>query len=233
MIVLDTTALSLLFVPNATSNTKEGKPIKHAKERMEFLVERLSQEDGQIIIPTPCLAEICVKLDPLRIDELLKRLKSSPWFRVESFDAAAAVELGLRTAKAIAEGDKREGLQADHTKVKFDRQIVAIAMVNGAEQIISDDGDIVAICQRWKMPVSSVGDLPLPPFLIPPPLLANLEEASDTELTPAPTEHQESDGGDLTDQARAKTVGQAESRRAGAEPTEERADDKPTQSGTK
>lgn len=84
------------------------------------------------MIPTPCLAELFVKLDLPRIDEILKRLKSSPWFRIESFDAAAAVELGVRTAKAIAAGDKREGRQADHTKVKFDRQIVSIAIVNGA-----------------------------------------------------------------------------------------------------
>jgi hypothetical protein len=198
-----------LFVPNAISNTKEGKPIKHAKERMEFLVERLSQEDAQIMIPTPCLAEICVKLDALK-DELLKRLKSSSWFRVESFDAAAAVELGLRTSKAIADGDKREGLQADHTKVKFDRQIVAIAIVNEAEQIISDDGDIAAICQRWNMPVSSVGDLPLPPSLIPPPLFENLDEEDEPEVTPTPTEREETNGGDPENQTGAKTVGHAE-----------------------
>jgi hypothetical protein len=34
MIVLDTTALSLLFVTNARANTKDGRPIKYAKERM-------------------------------------------------------------------------------------------------------------------------------------------------------------------------------------------------------
>src|SRR5258706_15541356 len=105
MIVLDTTALSLLFVPNALANTKDGKRIKYARERMEYLIETISQQDGVILIPTPCLAEIFVKLDPVKIDEFLKRIKSSPWFRVESFDAAAAVELGLRTAKAIAAGD--------------------------------------------------------------------------------------------------------------------------------
>jgi len=179
MIAVDSTALSLLFVPNASGNTKDGKRIKHAKDRMEYLVERISKEDGVIIIPTPSLSEIIVRLQPTQIDELLKRLKTSPWFRVEPFDSVAAVELGVRTAKAIADGDKREGLTADYAKVKFDRQIVSIAIVARATQVVSDDGDVAAICERWGVPVSSVSDLPLPPELIPPPLLAGIEEADE------------------------------------------------------
>jgi hypothetical protein len=184
MIALDTTALSLLFVPNASGNTKGGTPIKHARERMDFLVERVSREGGLILIPTPSLSELIVKIERSKIDELLKRLKASPWFRIEAFDAAAAVELGIRTANAIARGDKREGLKADHTKIKFDRQIVSIALVNGATQLISDDGDIAAICERWELPVVSVRDLPLPDFLIPPPLLAGLENDAEEPNSP-------------------------------------------------
>jgi hypothetical protein len=74
MIALDTTALSLLFVENANAHgVKSRKPIKHAKERMEFLIERISQQGDAIIIPTPCLSEILVKTPPDKIDELLKR----------------------------------------------------------------------------------------------------------------------------------------------------------------
>ena len=91
------------------------------------------------------------------------------------------MELGLRTAQAIAAGDKREGLQADWTKVKFDRQIVSIAIVVGASEIISDDADIAAIGERWGVPVRSIADLPLPEELIPPPLLAKLEEDESEE----------------------------------------------------
>jgi len=86
MIALDTTALSLLFVPNATSKTKSGASIKHAKERMEFLVERISRDNDRILIPTPSLSEVIVKLDRSRIDELVKSLKASRWFRVYGFE---------------------------------------------------------------------------------------------------------------------------------------------------
>jgi hypothetical protein len=133
MIVFDTTALSAIWVPGATAyNRTTKKPIKHAKERVDALIERM----------------------------------------------AAAIELGLRTAKAIAAGDKREGIQADWTKIKFDRQIVSIAIVANASQIISEDGDIAAIGERWNIPVTSIEELPVPDELIPPPLLANLEDES-------------------------------------------------------
>lgn len=89
-------------------------------------------------------------------------------------------------AKAIADGDKREGRSVDRprTKVKLDRQIVAVAIVNLATEIISDDPDLTAICERWKFKVSSVSDLPIPDHLIPPPLLAGLESGGDVEAKP-------------------------------------------------
>ena len=93
----------------------------------------------------------------------------------------------LRTAKAIADGDKREGLQADWTKVKFDRQIVAIAIANGANQILSNDPDVSAIGKRWGIDVIGVQDLPIPPELIPPPLIAAMEqEDAETKANIAP-----------------------------------------------
>lgn len=190
MIALDTTALSLLFVPGATSfRAGSNTPIKYGKERMDALVERVAQEQDVILIPTPALSELMVKI-PDNIDALLKQLRTSPWFNVEGFDPAAAVEVAVRTAKAIASGDKREGVEAEWAKVKFDRQIVAIALVNGAAEILSDDPHVRALGVRWKLSVKSVEDLPLPPELIPPPLLAPLEEDEEDEgsKTPAQSE---------------------------------------------
>lgn len=176
MIALDTTALSLLFIPGAVARRRGSTtPIKYAKERMEGLVERIAQAGDTILIPTPALSEMFVKLTPVEIQELLPQLNRSPWFRVESFDTAAAVELGLRTAQAIADGDKKEGSKADWTKVKFDRQIITIAIVNRATGIISDDPHVKAIGDRWNFPVTSVEDLPVPAPLIPPPLLDGLD----------------------------------------------------------
>jgi hypothetical protein len=76
----------------------------------------------------------------------------------------------------MAAGDKREGLRADWTRIKFDRQIVSIALVTGATEIISDDGDVAAIGERWGIRVRSVEDQPIPAELVPPPLLAPLDD---------------------------------------------------------
>lgn len=125
------------------------------------LIERIAEEERIIIIPAPVLSEAIVKIAD-KSDEFLKFLRASPWFRIDAFDAAAAVELGIRTAQAFKAGDKREGLQSDWTKIRFDRQIVAIALVSGASEIISDDSDVAAIGERWGIKVTSIEDLPLP-----------------------------------------------------------------------
>jgi hypothetical protein len=181
MIALDTTALSLLFVPGSDSYKPGSQvPIRHGRERLEALVEHAAQNGQRILIPTPALSELMVKV-PSRIDELLKQFKSSPWFAIEGFDAAAAVEVAVRTARAIEAGDKREGSEASWAKVKFDRQIVAIALVNRASELISDDPHVIAVGSRWGLSVKSVDDLPIPDALVPPPLLAPLEEAQGEE----------------------------------------------------
>ena len=172
MVVVDTTALSLLFVPGAQARTADGRPIKFAKERLVAFVEQSAASNQKLIIPTPALSEFLVKA-ATRVNELLAILKTSPWFRIESFDAAAAVELAIRTARAIADGDKREGSKGDWAKVKFDRKIVAIALACGANTVFSDDGDMKAIGARWGISVLSIEDLPIPDGCNPPPLLEN------------------------------------------------------------
>lgn len=116
MKVLDTTCLSALFVSGATVCRKGTTiPIKYAKERLELLVNTIARNHEQVIIPTPVLSELLVRTPPDKVSNLIDQLNSSIWFRVESFDAAAAIELGTRTAKAIAQGDKREGLSAGNS----------------------------------------------------------------------------------------------------------------------
>ncbi len=184
MIALDTTALSLLFVPGTTVlRLGTTVPIKLAKERLDALVQRIADAKQQILIPTPVLSEIMVRMTPNQISELLVKLNGSVWFRIEAFDSAAAVELGIRTSAAIAAGDKREGLAGSPwAKVKFDRQIVAIAIIAQASEIISDDADVKAIGERWGIKVTSIEDLPIPAEFIAPPLLAPLLEDADTDF---------------------------------------------------
>ena len=64
---------------------------------------------------------------------------------------------------AIAEGNKKVLSAAPWDKVKYDRQIVAIAKVAEATAIYSDDKGIRSIAKSVDIPVISFADLPLPP----------------------------------------------------------------------
>jgi hypothetical protein len=111
LIALDTTALAVLFLENATLHRAgTNNPIKHAKERLEALVDRIAQSNDQILISTPALSELLVQVPRVGINHLIAKFNGSVWFRVESFDTAAAIEVATRLAEAIAAGDKREGL---------------------------------------------------------------------------------------------------------------------------
>ena len=67
------------------------------------------------------------------------------------------------TRKALNSGKKKGGSDATWAKVKYDRQIVAIAKVCGASKIYSDDGDIEAMAKGSNIEVIKLAALPLPP----------------------------------------------------------------------
>ena len=67
------------------------------------------------------------------------------------------------TRAAIDAGDKRSGSEATWAKIKFDRQIVAIAKVAKATAIYSDDADMRTIAAAEDIAVVGLAELPLPP----------------------------------------------------------------------
>lgn len=175
MIAFDTTALSFLFI----RDYKPSKPIKHGKERLEELVKAMAASGDKIGIPSPALSEFLVTCDEKQTDEFLKMVRTSPWLEILDFDSAAAVEVAMRTRKAIEARDKREGLTVEGAKIKFDRQIVGIAIASHAAKIISDDKDVRALGERWGIEVVRVEELPIPEALIPPPIIAIALEADE------------------------------------------------------
>ena len=76
----------------------------------------------------------------------------------------AAIEVAAMTRNAIDSGKgKKGGSAATWAKIKYDRQIVAIAKVSNADTIYSDDGDIAGIAAATNIKVIGLADLPLPP----------------------------------------------------------------------
>ena len=136
-----------------------GQPVDRCHERVTHLLKSLQQQNAKIIIPTPALAEVLVgaaKAGP----EYLRILASSRHFRIAGFDERAAVEFAAREAQRMAGGGRAPA--TTRAKAKFDHQIVAIAAVEGATAIYSDDADIAKLAEG-RFEVIKIAAIPLPP----------------------------------------------------------------------
>lgn len=143
MIAIDANILSLLINENASvpRDFRTNRPIERVPERLAVLISRAEEFNQAILIPTPALAEALVPLAPQLQDHIL-HLQQSAAFRIRGFGTRACIEHALRVSKAMSSGDKRDFVAAPWTKVNFDRQIVAIALVEGVSQIYSTDADV-------------------------------------------------------------------------------------------
>ena len=138
-----------------------GAPVTSVERRIRHLVGSLQKSQTKIIVPTPVLAEVLTYA--LRAgNDYFETISKSSAFRIEPFEIRAAIELAQMTANAIADGDKRGGLSGSWNKVKFDRQIVAIAKVTNVTTIYSDDEDLGKFARNQGIEVIAIGALPLP-----------------------------------------------------------------------
>jgi predicted nucleic acid-binding protein len=135
------------------------KPVDRCRERVSHLLQFLQEQNAKIVIPTPALAEVLVKAAKGG-PEYLRIWSTSRHFRIAAFDQRAAVEFAARQAERIAGGGRPPA--ATRAKAKFDDQIVAIAAVEGATMIYSDDEDIAKLA-AGRFEVITISALPLPP----------------------------------------------------------------------
>lgn len=165
MAVFDAAILAFLINPNtpAPLDPATGQPVTHCRDRLKHLLKTLQQEQTVAIIPTPALAEILVTAGtdgPALMEEFTR---PSARYRIAPFDMRAAVELAEMTREIISSSDKTGGQTGTKAKVKFDRQIIAIARVEGATTIYSDDSGLRSFAERRGFNVVGIADLPLPP----------------------------------------------------------------------
>ncbi|MBY3416761.1 type II toxin-antitoxin system VapC family toxin [Rhizobium laguerreae] len=161
IVAFDTNILTYLFDENVNAPLSKttGAPVEGCSERVEYLISTLQRDKAKIIIPTPSLAESLVMARE-GAPERLAIIKRSKHFRISAFDERAAVEFA-----AIQDGRRRNGTKSEaptRAKAKFDDQIVAIAVVEGAAVIYSDDDHIKKLAGA-QFEVLGIEDLPLPP----------------------------------------------------------------------
>jgi len=142
-------------VPN---DPQTGRPYKRAQNRVRFLLETFSSSKNmRIVIPTPALAEFLILAYPLGGD-YLGSLKSLYRVELADFDEMAAIEMSEISIR-LGRPTKRESKEAIWARLKFDRQIVAIAAAKAAV-IDSTDQRLRATARRIEVQALGIEDIP-------------------------------------------------------------------------
>lgn len=163
MVIFDATTLIAVVAPHAAIVPDgKGGNLTLVKERVDGLLAELRKQKVKIILPTPAIAEAFVRTDAKAALEYIATLKKSRHFLIENFCEAAAFEVSQMTAKAKSAGDKKDGSDEVCAKIKYDRQIVAIGLVNRASRIYTDDGGLAATAQKSGITPIAVASLPVP-----------------------------------------------------------------------
>jgi predicted nucleic acid-binding protein len=161
VVLVDATFLLLLIRPGTpVPGDANGTPVTRARDRIDYLVNRLETDGIKIIIATPALSEVLVRAG-VATGDILEKLNKYAAFEICPFDAMAAVEVAEMARREL--GRKKLDSAATWAKVKYDRQIVAIAKVKQASAIYSDDADVEKLAKKAGIPVVKLSELPLPP----------------------------------------------------------------------
>lgn len=88
---------------------------------------------------------------------VIEKIKEFSIFEILPFDELSAIELAIMTRNAIDSGNKKSGSVDVWNKIKYDRQILAIARVRQATAIYTDDVGLRNIATQLDMPVIGYG----------------------------------------------------------------------------
>jgi predicted nucleic acid-binding protein len=132
--------------------------------RLDALFIDIAKARGRLVLPTPALAELFVRSSGAATSAWLAALQKKQAIKVADFDVRAAAECGAIHRRAEVAGGKRQHVKAGeaYQKIKVDRQIAAIALVERSNIIVTDDGNLRAICEANGLRVLSISDLPVP-----------------------------------------------------------------------
>ena len=182
MIAFDTGGILHLLDPNANAaiDHSTNLAVTDCQKRMQFYVSEMHKKREKILVPTPVLGELLI-LASTDGPSIYSRLSKSAAFQIEPFDDRAAIELCLMTESALKAGDRRAGSTESMAKIKFDRQIIAIAKVHHARAIFSDDKNIRKFATANGVNPIAIWELPLPPVDAQTTLWEHLRDENETK----------------------------------------------------
>ena len=128
------------------------------RQKLDLLIQSLLDNRTQVLIPAPAWTEYLIKTGKAT-DNIIRLLEGSAHFKVVPFDKRVAIEGALLLQAALTKHQRKE---ITKTKLKFDWQIIATAIVQRATTIYSDDSDILHHCSNIPLQVIKIDSLPLP-----------------------------------------------------------------------
>lgn len=163
-VVLDSNVLLQAFgnlKPGSTLfDPRTGVAVTRATARAEALIATIDAHKGNILIPTPVLTELFIGLGAGQVQGMLETIKSLSCFEIVGFDELAAIEC----ARMVTEQEiKNLDPAASKAKLRFDRQILAIALANNADEVWTHDKQLLAKAESLGVRVKSLADIdPIP-----------------------------------------------------------------------
>lgn len=142
------------------TDPRTGDVISNLDLRAQALVDYVDGQGGTVLIPAPVLAEFLVGIDKSSHQTYINLIKTQSCFEVVAFDEIAAIECAqFPDFKAL-----KHMMPSDTTaKVKFDRQILAIAKASGVNEVWTHDKGVYNRCETFGLIPRSLADiLPAP-----------------------------------------------------------------------
>ena len=136
---------------------KAQSSIPKGPELVADLIEELTEQRAKIIIPAPVLTEVLTHTK--EIQTYLEEIKKSSCFQIRPFDEKAAIELAYVFRASVDSTKKRKKKDLTKQLITFERQIVAVCKVNGADTIYSDDEDVVKFADECGLLAIQFKDL--------------------------------------------------------------------------
>lgn len=161
-VAFDANFISLLLHKHAKapSDPATKQALLYCQERIQLLVEDLSKRKAKIVLPWPAMAEFMILAHPDHL-QYVDEIKTYANFELVEFGARAAIELTMIFA-GTGKSPRKEK-DATWAKVKYDRQILAIALASGCGAIYTTDKKLGMLAAKHQIKHLDVFDLPLPP----------------------------------------------------------------------
>jgi predicted PilT family ATPase len=164
-VAFDTSFLLYLLAPAGQVGApldENGSPIPFVKERVASLVSDLEKAGTKVLVPTPALSEIMVRAGVEAGQGYIALMKRTRVFRIVPFDEKAAIETAIMAGDASKHPKVRAATDGTYAKIKYDRQIVAIAVTEGATTLFTDDRNQQTFAKRHGLRVMGIGDCLVP-----------------------------------------------------------------------